>query len=78
MTATITAATAPAAAEVIRRFTSGPKSVFGFGTGAHTEKTLARCGAPLSVNDIVVLRDGRRAALVLGPDGHRFLLEEVP
>jgi catechol 2,3-dioxygenase-like lactoylglutathione lyase family enzyme len=43
-----------------------------------TATALARSGAPLSGNDIVVLRDGRRAALVLGPDGHRFLLEEVP
>jgi catechol 2,3-dioxygenase-like lactoylglutathione lyase family enzyme len=42
-----------------------------------TAMALARCGAPLSGNDIVVLRDGRRVALVLGPDGHRFLLEEV-
>jgi catechol 2,3-dioxygenase-like lactoylglutathione lyase family enzyme len=42
-----------------------------------TAAALARCGTRLSDDDIVVLRDGRRAALVLGPDGHRFLLEEL-
>jgi hypothetical protein len=42
-----------------------------------TATALARCGTPLSDNDIMVLRDGGRTALVLGPDGHRFLVEEV-
>jgi catechol 2,3-dioxygenase-like lactoylglutathione lyase family enzyme len=42
-----------------------------------TATALARCGTLLSDKDIVVLHDGRRAVLVLGPDGHRFLVEEM-
>ncbi|HEX6453804.1 MAG TPA: VOC family protein [Trebonia sp.] len=42
-----------------------------------TGAALARCGTPLTDDDIVSLRGGTRAALVLGPDGHRFLVEEA-
>ena len=37
---------------------------------------LALCGKPLAERDFMVLRGGMRAALVTGPDGHRFLVEE--
>jgi catechol 2,3-dioxygenase-like lactoylglutathione lyase family enzyme len=37
---------------------------------------LARRGTPLAGRDLMVLRGGMRAALVAGPDGHRFLVEE--
>jgi catechol 2,3-dioxygenase-like lactoylglutathione lyase family enzyme len=37
---------------------------------------LARHGAPLAGNDLMTLDGGVRAALVRGPDGHRFLAEE--
>jgi catechol 2,3-dioxygenase-like lactoylglutathione lyase family enzyme len=37
---------------------------------------LARRGTPLAGHDRMVLRGGMRAALVKGPDGHRFLVEE--
>jgi catechol 2,3-dioxygenase-like lactoylglutathione lyase family enzyme len=37
---------------------------------------LARWGAQLAGRDLMVLRGGMRAALVTGPDGHRFLVEE--
>jgi catechol 2,3-dioxygenase-like lactoylglutathione lyase family enzyme len=37
---------------------------------------LARYGMSLADDDIVDLRDGVRAALVSGLDGHRFLVEE--
>ncbi len=39
---------------------------------------LARHGAPQADQDIVLLGSGQRAALVSGPDGHRFLVEERP
>jgi catechol 2,3-dioxygenase-like lactoylglutathione lyase family enzyme len=39
---------------------------------------LARRGTPLADGDVMLLRGGNRAALVTGPDGHRFLLEEPP
>jgi catechol 2,3-dioxygenase-like lactoylglutathione lyase family enzyme len=37
---------------------------------------LARCGAPVSRDDFMTLHGGIPAALVSGPDGHRFLVEE--
>jgi catechol 2,3-dioxygenase-like lactoylglutathione lyase family enzyme len=37
---------------------------------------LARRGTPLADRDRMTLRGGTRAALVAGPDGHRFLVEE--
>jgi catechol 2,3-dioxygenase-like lactoylglutathione lyase family enzyme len=37
---------------------------------------LARHGAPLAGNDLMTLDGGILAALVRGPDGHRFLAEE--
>ena len=36
-----------------------------------------RHGKPLTANDLMTLNSGRRAALVSGPDGHLFLLEET-
>jgi len=41
-----------------------------------TAGALARCGAPLADDDLMILRGNIRAALVSGPDGHRFLAEE--
>jgi catechol 2,3-dioxygenase-like lactoylglutathione lyase family enzyme len=41
-----------------------------------TAEALSRCGAPLTGHDLMILRGGMRAALVSGPDGHRFLVEE--
>jgi len=41
-----------------------------------TAAALARRGAPLTGDDLMILHGGIRAALVSGPDGHRFLLEE--
>jgi catechol 2,3-dioxygenase-like lactoylglutathione lyase family enzyme len=41
-----------------------------------TAVALARRGTPLADDDLMVLRGGIRAALVAGPDGHRFLAEE--
>jgi len=37
---------------------------------------LERNGTPLSSEDLMVLEGGTPAALVSGPDGHRFLVEE--
>ena len=37
---------------------------------------LARRGTPLADDDLMLLHGGIRAALVSGPDGHRFLAEE--
>ena len=37
---------------------------------------LARRGTPLADHDRMTLRPGMRAALITGPDGHRFLVEE--
>ena len=37
---------------------------------------LARCGTSLARDDLMILAGGIRAALVSGPDGHRFLAEE--
>jgi hypothetical protein len=37
---------------------------------------LTRRGTPLADHDLMILRGGMRAALVAGPDGHRFLVEE--
>lgn len=42
-----------------------------------TRAALARRGTPLAGHDLMILREGRCAALVSGPDGHRFLLEEA-
>jgi len=41
-----------------------------------TVAALARRGTPLAGHDLMTLRGGVRAALVPGPDGHRFLVEE--
>ena len=41
-----------------------------------TGAALVRSGTPLVGDDVMVLRGGIRAALVPGPDGHRFLAEE--
>ena len=41
-----------------------------------TAAALARCGVPLADDDLMTLQGGIRAALVSGPDGHRFLAEE--
>jgi catechol 2,3-dioxygenase-like lactoylglutathione lyase family enzyme len=41
-----------------------------------TAAALARRGIPLAGDDLMILRGGMRAALVSGPDGHRFLAEE--
>jgi catechol 2,3-dioxygenase-like lactoylglutathione lyase family enzyme len=41
-----------------------------------TAAALARRGTPLTADDLMVLRSGVHAALVTGPDGHRFLVEE--
>ena len=41
-----------------------------------TAAALARRGTPLAGHDFMILRRGMRAALVAGPDGHRFLVEE--
>ena len=37
---------------------------------------LARRGTPVTGDDLMTLHGGTRAALVSGPDGHRFLVEE--
>ena len=37
---------------------------------------LARRGSPLTGDDLMILSGGVPAALVSGPDGHRFLAEE--
>ena len=42
-----------------------------------TAAALARHGMPLSGDELMTLRGGIRAALITGPDGHRFLLEEA-
>ena len=41
-----------------------------------TAAALARRGTPLADHDLMILRGGIRAALIAGPDGHRFLVEE--
>ena len=41
-----------------------------------TAAALARRGTPLAGDDLMILHGGIRAALVSGPDGHRFLVEE--
>jgi catechol 2,3-dioxygenase-like lactoylglutathione lyase family enzyme len=41
-----------------------------------TAAALARRGTPLTDDDLMILYGGMRAALVTGPDGHRFLVEE--
>jgi len=43
-----------------------------------TAAALARGGTPLTDDDLMILRGGIRAALVSGPDGHRFVAEEQP
>jgi catechol 2,3-dioxygenase-like lactoylglutathione lyase family enzyme len=43
-----------------------------------TAAALARWGTPLAGEDLMVLHGGTRAALVSGPDGHRFLVQEEP
>jgi len=41
-----------------------------------TAAALARFGTPLTADDLMTLEGGVPAALVSGPDGHRFLVEE--
>ena len=41
-----------------------------------TAAAVAHCGMPLGTGDLMTLQGGIRAALVPGPDGHRFLAEE--
>ena len=41
-----------------------------------TAAALARRGMPLADHDLMILQGGIYAALVPGPDGHRFLVEE--
>jgi len=41
-----------------------------------TAAALAGYGAPLADDDLMILRGGIRAALISGPDGHRFLVTE--
>ena len=41
-----------------------------------TAGTLARCGTPLTTDDLMILHGGVRAAQVPGPDGHCFLVGE--
>jgi catechol 2,3-dioxygenase-like lactoylglutathione lyase family enzyme len=43
-----------------------------------TAAALARRGTPLRDDDLMTLYGDMRAALVTGPDGHRFLVEEQP
>jgi catechol 2,3-dioxygenase-like lactoylglutathione lyase family enzyme len=43
-----------------------------------TAAALARRGTPLTGDDLMILHEGICAALVTGPDGHRFLVEEQP
>ena len=43
-----------------------------------TAAALARRGTPLAEDDLMILHGGIRAALVSGPDRHRFLAEEQP
>ena len=43
-----------------------------------TASALARRGTPLAADDLMTLHGGTRAALISGPDGHRFLAEEQP
>jgi hypothetical protein len=43
---------------------------------ALARRALARRGAPLAGDDLMILHGGVRAALVSGPDGHRFLVQE--
>jgi catechol 2,3-dioxygenase-like lactoylglutathione lyase family enzyme len=43
-----------------------------------TAAALARLGTPLAHDHLMTLRGGVRAALVSGPDGHSFLVEERP
>jgi len=43
-----------------------------------TAAALARHGNPLPDQMFMTLNGGMRAALVTGPDGHRFLIEEAP
>jgi catechol 2,3-dioxygenase-like lactoylglutathione lyase family enzyme len=51
-------------------------SVVRVGSIDATAAALARSGTPLTGHDLMILRGGIRAALVAGPDGHRFLVEE--
>ena len=41
-----------------------------------TTAALARRGTPVADEHLMTLRGGIRAALIAGPDGHRFLVEE--
>jgi catechol 2,3-dioxygenase-like lactoylglutathione lyase family enzyme len=41
-----------------------------------TTAALERRGTPLTDDDLMILHEGICAALVTGPDGHRFLVEE--
>lgn len=41
-----------------------------------TAAALARCGHPLTSDHLMTMHGGTRAALISGPDRHRFLVEE--
>jgi catechol 2,3-dioxygenase-like lactoylglutathione lyase family enzyme len=43
-----------------------------------TAAALARRGTPVAGQMLMTLNGGTRAALVTGPDGHRFLVEQAP
>jgi catechol 2,3-dioxygenase-like lactoylglutathione lyase family enzyme len=74
------------------RYHAGPRRPIPPGTGSNdivathavvrvgsldaTAAALARRGTPLARDHLMILRGGIRAALVSGPDGHRFLVEE--
>jgi len=82
----------PAPRLELLRYHSGPRRPIPAGTGSNdivathcvvrvesldaTTEALARRGTPLARDHLMILRGGIRAALVSGPDGHRFLVEE--
>jgi catechol 2,3-dioxygenase-like lactoylglutathione lyase family enzyme len=51
-------------------------SVFGFSAGALTENSGPEQDDLDADRDLMTLRGGMPAALVSGPDGHRFLVEQ--
>jgi len=82
----------PAPRLELLRYHAGPRRPIPPGTGSNdiaathcavrvesldaTAAALARRGSPLARDRFMILRGGVRAALVSGPDGHRFLAEE--
>ena len=55
---------------------NGPPSVVQVASLGAIADALARRGTPLASDDLMILPGGVRAALVSGPDGHRFLVQE--